>query len=213
MPEKYQYYNGVKFTRDEKTGYYLNSTLRIRMHRFVWLCERGEIPKGYDIHHKDHDRSNNDISNLELVTKKQHSKLHYEELSDEEKQAKIDNFNNKARPKAIEWHKSEEGRKWHSEMVKKAHAEGKLNKKSVFTCEVCGKEFEVVARKGHKFCSGACQQKYRRDNHLNDAEFVCKICGKTFIADKYSKPSCCSPHCRNILRGQTIRNEKIKSLF
>ena len=43
--EKYQYYNGLKFTRDEKTGYYLNATNRIRMHRYVWECINGPIPE------------------------------------------------------------------------------------------------------------------------------------------------------------------------
>lgn len=39
---KYQEYNGVIFCRDEKTGYYLNSTLRVRMHRYVWEKKRGK---------------------------------------------------------------------------------------------------------------------------------------------------------------------------
>lgn len=198
MSEKFQYYNGVKFTRDDKTGYYLNSTLKMRMHRFVWLCEKGDIPKGYDIHHKDHDKSNNDISNLELVTKKQHSKLHYEELSAEEKQAKIDNMNNNARPKAIEWHKSEEGKKWHSEMVKKAYADGKLGKKSTFVCEVCGKSFMQVPRIGHKFCSGKCQQKYLRANQPIVTR-ICCVCGKEYSCKQNSLSKTCSKHCSNIM--------------
>lgn len=208
MKPKYQYYKGLKFTRDEKTGYYLNSTHQIRMHRFVWLCEKGEIPEGYQIHHKDGDKSNNDISNLELISLSEHLKLHAELLTPEQREWRRNNLNEKARPAAIEWHKSEKAKEWHSEHMKKMIAEGKINKKQQFICEQCGKEFEVVARKGRKFCSGACEQKYRRANHLNDAEFICQICGKTFIADKYSKPTCCSPSCRNVLRGRTMRENK-----
>ena len=207
MSEKFQYYNGVKFTQDEKTGYYLNSTLRIRMHRFVWLCEKGDIPKGYDIHHIDHDKSNNDISNLALVTKKQHSKLHYEELSASEKQAVIDNMNNNARPKAIEWHKSEEGRKWHSAMVKQAYADGKLGKKSKFICEVCGKEFEVVYKPGHKFCSGACSQKYLRA-HQPIVTRTCVICGKEYQCKQNSLSKTCSKHCSNIMWKKKKKSKK-----
>lgn len=208
MSEKFQYYNGVKFTRDDKTGYYLNSTLKMRMHRFVWLCEKGDIPKGYDIHHKDHDKSNNDISNLELVTKKQHSKLHYEELSAEEKQAKIDNINNNARPKAIEWHKSEEGKKWHSEMVKKAYADGRLgSKKFKCTCKQCGKEF-FSSKSTSKWCSGACASKYRRDSGVDSETRICCVCGKRFSVNKYSPSTTCSPSCRNVVRADTIRNRK-----
>jgi len=217
MHDKYQWYRGLKFTRDEKTGYYLNSTHHIRMHRFVWLCEKGEIPEGYDIHHIDHDPGNNDISNLELVTKSQHRKLHYEEKTDEEKQAIIDNFNNNARPKAIEWHKSEEGREWHKQHLQKMIAKGEWNKKEEYVCEVCGKHYTRIKRNHtHCFCSGACEQKYRRQHHLNDIGLTCEICGKKFIADKYRKPipTCCSAHCRNIKRGITLReqNEPQESL-
>nr|DAU37944.1 MAG TPA: homing endonuclease [Caudoviricetes sp.] len=209
MAEKFQYYNGVKFTRDEKTGYYLNSTLRIRMHRFVWLCEKGDIPKGYDIHHIDHDKSNNDISNLALVTKKQHSKLHYEELSVSEKQAVIDNMNNNARPKAIEWHKSEEGKKWHSEMVKQAYADGRLgSKKFVCTCKQCGKQF-FSSKQTTKWCSGACASKHRRDSGVDTEVRTCCVCGKSFSVNKYSHSTTCSASCRNVIRAETLRNRKI----
>lgn len=198
MAEKYQYYNGVKFTKDEKTGYYLNSTLRIRMHRFVWVCEKGEIPKGYDVHHIDHDKSNNDISNLELLSKKQHSKVHYEESSPERKQAIVDNINNNARPKAIEWHKSEAGRHWHSEMVKQAYAEGKLGKKEGFICEICGNKFFQVPRKGNKFCSGACRQKWLRSKEPKEIRTCC-ICGKSFECKIKSTAKTCSKHCSNMM--------------
>lgn len=198
MHEKYQYYRGVKFTRDEKTGYYLNSTLRIRMHRFVWLCERGEIPKGYQIHHIDGDKGNNDISNLELLTTSEHMKLHGESLTEEERQKRRDNLNTNARPKAIEWHKSEEGRKWHSETTKRLIEEGKLNKKKKFTCEVCGKEFEQVYKQGHKFCSGACKQKWLRAS-VPLVKHICVVCGKEYECKQSSLSKTCSKHCSNML--------------
>lgn len=208
MSEKYQYYKGLKFTRDEKTGYYLNSTLKIRMHRYVWVCENGDIPEGYHIHHKDGDKSNNDISNLELLTTKQHYQKHWEEKSNEEKQWYKDNMNTKARPAAIAWHKSEEGRKWHSEMVKKAVAEGKLGgKRYKCICKQCGKEF-MGGTKYSKWCSGACCQQYRRDNHLDDKEFTCEVCGKKFISSKYGKPRACSASCGNVLRARTLKERK-----
>jgi len=198
MHEKFQYYNGLKFTRDEKTGYYLNSTLRIRMHRYVWVCERGDIPEGYDVHHIDHDKSNNDISNLELLTKKEHYKKHWEEKTEEQKQRYIDNMNENARPAAIEWHKSETGKKWHSDMVKQAWKDGKLGKKQKFTCETCGKEFETMPKKGHKFCSGACQQKWIRVHEPKELR-VCVVCGKEFECKVSYNTKTCSRHCANIM--------------
>ena len=73
---KHQFFNGIKFTRDERTGYYLNSTIRKRMHRYVWEFYNGTIPKGYEIHHKDRNKANNSISNLEIMQKGKHSSLH-----------------------------------------------------------------------------------------------------------------------------------------
>ena len=74
--EKYIYFNGIKFTRDEKTGYYLNSTIRKRLHRYVWEFYNGSIESGYDIHHIDGDKSNNDISNLAKMSRHKHAEIH-----------------------------------------------------------------------------------------------------------------------------------------
>ena len=38
------------------------------VHRLVWETFKGSIPQGYEINHKDHDKSTNALSNLELVT-------------------------------------------------------------------------------------------------------------------------------------------------
>ena len=116
-------------------------------------------------------------------------------------------MNNNARPKAIEWHKSEEGRKWHSEMVKQAFADGRLGKKEKFICEVCGQEFMRVPKKGHKFCSGACQQKWIRKNEPLETR-TCVICGKNFECKIKSKAKTCSKTCSNIMWH---RNKKINT--
>lgn len=47
-----------------------------RLHREVWKYHRGEIPKGFHVHHKDGDRSNNQIENLLLVEKSEHLSMH-----------------------------------------------------------------------------------------------------------------------------------------
>lgn len=46
--------------------------------RKLWLKYCGYIPKGFIIHHKDGDPSNNNILNLACVTTKHHGKLHKE---------------------------------------------------------------------------------------------------------------------------------------
>lgn len=39
------------------------------VHRLVYIWHHGKIPKDYQIDHKDHDRSNNRIENLQLLPK------------------------------------------------------------------------------------------------------------------------------------------------
>src|SRR3990167_5347758 len=73
---KYLTIDGVTFCRDDKTGYYLNSTLGVRAHRFVFERARGSIHPGYHVHHKDEDKSNNNIDNLELLLAGDHATHH-----------------------------------------------------------------------------------------------------------------------------------------
>jgi hypothetical protein len=45
-------------------------------HHFVWESVNGAIPEGYEIHHIDGDKHNNDIENLKLLTRAEHQKIH-----------------------------------------------------------------------------------------------------------------------------------------
>jgi hypothetical protein len=73
---QYQEYDGRKFTL-RNTGYYsLTTDDRGLMHRYVWQKEKGKIPIGWDIHHKDEDKSNNNIYNLECLPKSEHTRLY-----------------------------------------------------------------------------------------------------------------------------------------
>ena len=38
------------------------------VHRFVYECFNGVVPRNLDVHHRDHDPSNNKLSNLDAVT-------------------------------------------------------------------------------------------------------------------------------------------------
>ena len=52
----------------------------IKQHRLVWIVNHGPIPEGYIIHHKDGNRANNTITNLELTTPSQHSRNHQHKI-------------------------------------------------------------------------------------------------------------------------------------
>ena len=73
-PLPYVMFNGHKYTL-RNTGYYGRTNgRRTLIHRDVWKFHHGKIPKGYDVHHLDRDRSNNAIENLELISHSEHSR-------------------------------------------------------------------------------------------------------------------------------------------
>lgn len=148
--------NGFTFHKNNH-GRFVGS---IGLHRFIWTYFNGEIPDGYEIHHRDFDKDNNDIANLELVTKDEHQRIHAER--------------------------------------KIAH------KKSVFTCAVCGKEFQAVNRGNNTYCSAECKHKA---NHEHDkVERICLVCGQIFSADKHKDTKCCSRKCAGkLLEKQETR--------
>ena len=158
------YCDGYKFRKDKKTGYWLCSTLRKRLHIYIYEKYNGAIPKGMQVHHIDHNKDNNEIENLMLVTRKEHDKIHFEEMTDEEKERRRKNLQENARPKAIEWHKSEKGKQWHIEHYE--NVKEKLRKTYKFKCENCGKEFQSTQIRS-RFCSNVCKSQYWRKTHKN----------------------------------------------
>ena len=51
----------------------------ILAHRLVYEVFIGQIPDGYDVHHKNHNPKDNRVENLELIELHKHRKNHYEE--------------------------------------------------------------------------------------------------------------------------------------
>lgn len=197
-------FNGRTFRRDKKTGYYLASQKpRKRLHICVWEYYNGEIPKGYQIHHIDMDKRNNDISNLQMMTRQEHMKYHGENMREETKEKLRKNLIENAIPKSKEWHRSEDGRKWHSDHGKKAYEKRGLNK---YCCTYCGKEFETRHIYGegiNTFCSNNCKSAYRRKMGFDDVTKICECCGKEFIENKYHKNKKCKD-----CRGKNNRKRK-----
>lgn len=204
--QKSIYYEG-RYYYPRENGYYYNSHLRKYLHQMVWITERGPIPRGYEIHHKDFNRENNDISNLDCISSEEHRKLHADVLTEENKQWRKENLAKNARPKASEWHKSEEGKEWHRQHIIKQHTEGKF--KHELICSCCGKNYtgEIHSKSGNTFCSNACKSRYLRHKRASDKseKRVCVICGKEFMTSPWSKSKTCSRSCAVSLRAKNMK--------
>ena len=196
--KKFAWFNGLKYTRDEKTGYYLNATSRKRLHRAVWEFHNGEVKSGFHIHHVDHDKSNNDIQNLSAISSKSHLQHHGREKMKD--RLLFEKFHSAGIASAAEWHSSEEGAEWH-----KQHYESmkhKLHVKTDRECSNCGKTHQAGVQKqgSNSFCSNSCKSAWRRKAGFDDIEVVCQACGVIFTANKYAKRKTCGRVCSGKLR-------------
>lgn len=194
-------FDGLRFRLDKQTGYYLNAKTHKRLHVYVWEFFNGEVKCGCEIHHKDFNKQNNELDNLQMLTSEEHHKLHGQALTDEQRAWRRKNLVENAIPRAADWHKSENGSKWHKE-----HYEGmkdKLYVKRKFICENCGKQFESTQVKS-RFCSGACASAARRKSGVDDVVKICERCGVEYVKNKYQKSHYCKS-CLSTVRWETRR--------
>jgi hypothetical protein len=156
--------NGLPTQRFNGKEYYLYPKERYfskgcnRLHKVVYESFNGKVPKGYQIHHKDSNTWNNNINNLECIEVNKH-------LSEHGKQRVKNNpewfksFYEKGVESAKEWHKSDDGKKWHSEHGKEIYAKRIFNK---HVCEVCKKEYQTRHTGRTKYCHQNCKAKALR---------------------------------------------------
>lgn len=74
----HNYLDGTFFNQFTGYKYVRHEGKQIPEHKLVYMFynDLAEIPKGYDIHHIDGDKLNNDILNLELMPERDHIHLH-----------------------------------------------------------------------------------------------------------------------------------------
>jgi endogenous inhibitor of DNA gyrase (YacG/DUF329 family) len=195
-------YCGYKFRKDKNTGYFLCTKKtdigkRERLHCFVWRKNFGDIPDGFQIHHKDKNKDNNEIENLACIPKHEHMKLHADENARNNHDFMVNNLVENALPKAVEWHRSEQGREWHRKHSIEVYRN--LEERKI-VCENCGKYFMYKANNKVRFCCNNCKASARRKSGVDNIERKCVICGNGFITNKYSKTRTCSGQCKYKLR-------------
>lgn len=132
------------------------------LHRDVWSSAFGAIPKDCHIHHKDSDTINNSLSNLECMPKSEH----LSQSSGKRRRPRNpgDWFSPEARARATEWHRSEEGRLWHSRHAKRSKSWQKWQREDK-PCAFCGQVVSMLVRKSgnaQKYCSNNCKAAHYR---------------------------------------------------
>lgn len=148
--EKYLWFDGKRYTRKED-GHYRGYHGKY-LHRAVWEHFNGKIPKGYVVHHVDFNPANNDISNLTLLTKAEHRKLHTELYEPQKYICEYcgKEFESKHRGKPNRFCSHECSGKW-----------SYRNNHEIRICAECGKEFTAYKYSKKKYCSISCSNKAR----------------------------------------------------
>jgi len=161
MRPKYVDYDGLSFCLENGSCYYrYNGAKEVkerRLHRYVWSNQVGPIPEGLHVHHRfKNDEHTTDASRLSLITPSAHATLHGLERADWARENIVKN----AVPAARAWHRSEEGRAWHSETSKRAMAARKARPSRV-TCEECSREYKTIFPSRSRFCHQNCKMRAR----------------------------------------------------
>jgi len=194
---EHQVHFGKKFYKDKKAGYWLSiDSPKIRAHRWVWINIHGKIPKGYHIHHKNDDKSDNRIENLELIEASRHLSFHMQDPERKKIQARICDS---IRHLTKKWHGSKEGLAWHKHHALKfgfGKYEGEESK-----CKFCSVVFKTKSPK-NMFCTNNCKSAWRRRERLDFVDKECPVCKKTFSSNKYLKTKTCSLLCGNKIKDK-----------
>ena len=147
--------DGIRFYWKPE-GYYKAEHVKhggITMHRYVWAKHNGAIPDGFHVHHRDGDKGNNAIENLELLSASEHS-LHHAPENEWVGSAANRKQIVAAGELAKAWHSSDEGIAWH-----KAHGVDAWKNREWHSkkCEECRREYFTPYPTRSKFCHSNCK--------------------------------------------------------
>lgn len=141
-------YKGFKYTLQQ--GYYRRV---VQLHRQVWEDHFGSIPEDYQVHHKNGDKLDNRMENLECLHISEHRRIHN---AQKEIQYKVCKLGSKLslRKKRM-WYLLKEGKNIQSENSRLFWSD---RKERIKLCIVCGADYStrsVKIRNG--CCSNACR--------------------------------------------------------
>lgn len=177
------------------------------LHRAVWEKANGPIPKGYDVHHRDHNIYNNALDNLELIQQDEHKKLHLREahnVSPDELKRRA------AKAKASTWEKHicrQCGKEFYRHSTYGWFCSSACyDRYRTKTCACCGKKF-IYKHKEQQCCSVECKHKYFGKEQT--IQQPCAWCGKpaegSYLSVRMGNPTFCSTECRRQHRNKVNR--------
>ncbi len=131
------------------------------LHVDVWTFFNGKIPTGHEIHHVDGNKSNNEIENLQCMSKAEHTRLHM-----------------LARP--LIKHVCEKcGREFFSRSPNAKLCSNRCNRAAWVAahqeervCVICGRKFSTYYERNSQTCSPSCRSKltWQSRNHITDEQ-------------------------------------------
>ena len=188
VDENHQKFLGFTFHKESHKHFRAN----IGIHQLVWFYYFGKVFEGWEIHHKNLVKSDNDIRNLIPLNKSEHQELHAKLRRQKQFICKICGKSFKAVNYGHNLYCSKECYKKAEQEREKKRVRVRI-KDDERICPVCNKKFFVRKDSPTKFCSIKCFGKYRRHEALEVRS--CILCNKEFEVNKSQKKKFCSRAC------------------
>lgn len=187
IDERHQEFCSKRFYLRSNDGHYFgkNGKQTVALHREVWKHFFGEPPEGFVVHHIDHDKNNNNIENLLLIPRSEHTSAHNSGICRAPKNFFVCEYCGK------EFEAHDIGKNKYCSQTCNTKA-WRLRHPLQKTCAWCGKVF-VTYQKTTRYCSNECESRARYDGRRENR--VCPVCGKSFSTTKLADKKCCSHSC------------------
>ena len=163
---EYVIFDGKRFARKKGKRYFtanrwdknLKKYYSDSLHRAVWSKTHGPIPHGTHIHHIDSNWDNNEVGNLECLTRREHMLKHRDKFRTEKHRALLKRLRKKALVGYRSYQKEE---RYAAECTQRGKTTWSRIKERSFICIVCGCDFKRKTPHPSRFCSRKCKERNR----------------------------------------------------
>lgn len=189
IDDTHQKFNGNIYAPN-KYGRYISAPKYLNREIFAYYY--GEIPEGYEIHHKNENKTDNDISNLQMLTKSEHMFLH------SQNKAVLTEFTCKECGKIFYANKTVKNY-FCSPKCRSAWRRHNRIDDIEKPCSYCGKIFTSNKYDNSDYCSSACANRAKSNHKVLHKKtfFKCQVCGKIYKSQNNGHNKFCSNHCKN----------------